>query len=145
MLQQTDPRDIAKLLIGTPVQSWQKTGADGAAATATAETTVGRVGSAFQLGAVHIVPGAALTADPTNNATITVFKRTAGGAATAVAVGVTAASGANATGSWTAWVSVPMTLVSGAFVSAGDVLTVSITKGGSGVVVPQGTIEIYPA
>jgi hypothetical protein len=129
---------------------WPKIAADGAAGTGLAETPIGLIGPGpvgIALGAVQIHPATALTADPTNNATITVSKRTAANPGTAVpiAIGVTAPSGANSTGSWTAWQAVPLTVQPGAgsFVSPGDALTVTITKGGTGVVVPIAFLAGY--
>jgi hypothetical protein len=110
---------------------------------ALAETPVGIIGPgpvAIALNQVQLHPSAALTADPSNNATITVNKRTsaAPGTAVPIAIGVTVASGANSTGSWTQWKAVPLTTQTGAgsFVSPGDTITVAITKGGTGVTVP---------
>ena len=129
---------------------WPKVAADGSAAAATAETAFGIIGPGpvtIAVGQFQYHPAAALTADPTNNATITVSKRTpaAPGTAVPIAIGVTAASGANSTGSWTAWKAVALTTQTGAgsFVSPGDAITVTITKGGSGVVVPQGVLVGY--
>lgn len=143
--------EVAAVLAEIGCFEWPKSAADGAAATATAETMVGVIGpgpSAIALGAVQYAPAAALTSDATNIATITVNKRTlaAPGTAVPIAVGATLVTGTNATGSWTAWKAVSLTVQSGAgsFVSPGDTITVAITKGGTGVVVPQGILVGYP-
>lgn len=145
-----DAAEVGYVAAEIGVFEWPKTAADGAAGTATAETAIGLIGpgpQAIALGAVQIHPAAALTADATNNATITVNKRTAAAPGTAVpiAIGVTAPSGANSTGSWTAWQAVPLTIQTGAgsFVSPGDAITITITKGGTGVVVPQSYVAGY--
>jgi len=126
-------------VLGTPNQSWQKAAADASAATATAETPVGRVGAAVTLGTIYYVPLAALTADNSNYATITVSKRTGAGGAVTVASVTTQITGS---GNWTAFVPVAIPISAGSL-AAGDVLTVAITKTGSGVVVPAGVLEIY--
>jgi hypothetical protein len=118
--------------------TFTKAAADGAAATATAETIVGMIGasSGGPVGNVYFVPAAALTGDPANNATINVFKRTAGGATVLIATLTTTAS-------WTQWKPVQIPTQAGATVAAGDAITYTITKGGTGVVVPAGQINVY--
>lgn len=114
---------------------WAKTAADGAAGNATAETVIGRAAFALPIGhTFYFNPAAALTADNTNNAVITISKRTGGGGAVTVATLTTNV----AAGNWTAWTAVP--IVSTAAVAVGDVLTITITKGGTGVVVPAGVL-----
>jgi len=136
--------EVAAVLAGTGLQTWAKTAADGAAATATAETVIGTVGSAsgFAIGSCVFAPAAALTGDNTNNAVITVAKRTAATPGTPVTIASLTTN--VAAGNWTAWKAVSLTVAAGAFVSPGDVLTIAITKGGTGVVVPQGQLEIFP-
>lgn len=119
------------------VFEWPKVAADGAAATPTAETAIGLVGPGpvqIGLGAITIHPAANLTADPTNNATITVFRRPSGGAAVAIGQATTSVAG---TGNWTAFTPVTVPLQNGATLSPNDSITVTITKGGTGVIVPQ--------
>ncbi len=127
---------------------WPKTVLDGAAGTATAETPIGLVGpgpSSIAVGAVQLNPSVALTGDPTNNATITVNKRTAAapGTPVAIAIGTTLLTGANATGSWTAWKAVSLTPVAGATVAPGDTITVAITKNGTGVITPPFVLTVF--
>lgn len=95
-----------------------------------------------------VVPEAALTADPSNNATITYqFVNGSGGGATAVTAAAT--TNAGGTGSWVA-----STRVAGIALTAtianrswsgqanGVVLQEVIAKGGTGVVVPARVITI---
>lgn len=127
--------EVTATATATPIAQWVKSAADGTAATATSETVVGIVNAAGTIGAVKFAPAAALTGDPTNNAVITLQKRTAGGAATTIASLTTTAS-------WTQWSPVTITISAGA-VAAGDALTVNITKGGTGVVVPAGVLDVF--
>lgn len=123
-----------------PLLRWQKVAADAAAATATAETPLGSIQVATTLSAIKITPLAALTANDTDKATILIQKRTGAGAATTVATLVTNLAG----GSWVAFVPKAIPISAGA-VLAGDVLTLSITKGGAGVIVPISSIEAFGA
>lgn len=110
---------------------------DAAANTTTSETIMGRVAGAMPIGhTLYFSPQGALTADDTNYATITISKRTAGGAATTVATAVTNVAG---TGSWTAFSPVAVTLT--AAVAADDVLTITVAKAGTGVQIPNMVIQ----
>jgi len=115
--------------------------ADGAAGTTTAETVVGHVNWACKLIAARYVPAAALTADNTNNATITVSKRVSGGGSKTTIASITTNV---ASGSWVQWA--PKDLVLGAAadiqIAANSGITFEIAKGGTGVVVPAGTLEL---
>lgn len=118
-----------------------KVAADGAANTATAETAFARISRTGVIVGAWYVPSAALTGDATNNAVLAVDKRDgAGGAAAAVASLTTTAS-------WTAFVPVSLGALTNAAVAAGNVLTFEISKGGTGVAVPAGTliVAIAPA
>lgn len=120
---------------------YMKVAADGAASTATAETAFNRVSRTGTIVGAWYVPSAALTGDPTNNATLALAKRDgAGGASSPVASLTTTAS-------WTAFVPVSLGTLSNASVAAGNVLSLAISKGGTGVVVPAGTliVAISPA
>lgn len=141
------PPDHGNLLASVGVACWNKTADDGAAATTTAETVIGQQGPnvGFTVGSVTFSPHAALTSNDTSYATITVSKRTAGGAATTIAVATTKTTGGGGTGDWAAWTPVTIPVSAGALVSAKDVLTVTIGKSGSGVVVPQGALEVFAA
>jgi len=116
-----------------------KTAADGSAGAATAETVVGAVGAACVIGSVKFTPAAALTADNANYATILVQKRTAGGAPVTIATVTTQITGS---GNWAQWSPVAIPVVAGA-VAAGDAVTYSITKTGTGVVVPAGVLALF--
>jgi hypothetical protein len=114
-----------------------------------AETVIGQMasaGAAIALGAVSLAPAVALAANNTNNVTITINKRTAAAPTVAVpiAVGTTAVSGTNSTGSWVQWSQVQLTVVSGAFLSPGDVITIAVTHASAGIAVPQSLITFFP-
>jgi hypothetical protein len=121
-----------------------KVAADGAAATATTETAFNRVSRTGTIVGAWFAPLAALTGDATNNATLTLAKRdgAGGGASTVAAITTTAVAG-----NWTAFVPVSLGTLSNTSVAAGNVLTFAIAKGGTGVVVPAGTliVAIAPA
>lgn len=114
---------------------WPKAAADGAAATATPETSIGVIGPGplpIDLAAIVIHPSAAVVANSSNFATITIAKRTGGGAPVTLATLDTHLT------SWSAWTPINMVLAAGSvFVSPGDAITVTITKSGAGVVIPQ--------
>lgn len=80
--------------------------------------------------AFYVVADSGLTGDPTNNAVLTIKKRDgAGGGASSMAALTTTAN-------WTAFVPKTFGAVSGGAVAAGSVLTLTIGKGGTGVIVP---------
>jgi hypothetical protein len=115
-----------------------KSTADATASTATSETLIGTVHSGLPVGhIIKINPAAALTADNTNYATITVQKRTNGGAAVTIASANTKITGG--TGNWTAFAPISVSLTAAA--SPGDTITYSISKSGTGVVVPALTLD----
>ncbi len=121
-----------------------KVAADGAAGTATSETAFNRVSRTGTIVGAWYAPSAALTGDATNNATLTLAKRDgAGGGSSSVAAITTTA----VAGNWTAFVPVSLGTLSNTSVAAGNVLTFAISKGGTGVVVPAGTliVAIAPA
>lgn len=123
---------------GTQIVEAAKTAADGAAGTATAETVACGTRNGGRLLAVRFIPAAALTADNTNYATITVSRRNAaGGGKTTVASVTTQITGS---GSWTAFVPVNVP-VSNDALEPGGTLTYEIAKAGTGVVVPVGSFE----
>jgi hypothetical protein len=123
------------------VITWEKAAADGAAATTTAESTIIRAPFALGVFAAYYVPAAALTADNTNFATITIAKRDVNGANSVTLATVT--TQITGSGNWTAFKPVPIPLQSTAVnLAAGEVLTVTIGKSGSGVVVPIGMVHL---
>jgi hypothetical protein len=124
--------------------TWQKTAADGAAGTATAEFPFFCIPFACKVANLKIVVGGAgLTQDPNNYATIILNKRTAGGAAVPVASATTQSGQTNSTGTWVAWTNVytPQAGIVATF-AQNDEATLQITKSGTGVVVPICTIEV---
>lgn len=148
---QNYPPDIANNVAGKAFKSWLLAAV--VAGTDVGEFTIGSIGPYAAAGmtigggTLTLQAGAGtFTANDTNYTTITVNKRTAGGAAVPIAIGSTALTSAvaNATGSMAAWSNVKLTKVAGAFVSPGDVLTVAITHGGSGLAVPASILEIFP-
>lgn len=114
---------------------WPKDAADGAAATATAEVIFYRATVPVRVNSLKVLPSAALTGDATNNATLAVKKRDGvGGSASTVASLTTTAS-------WVQFVTVDMGTPANNVLAAGDVLSVTISKGGTGVAVPVSAIE----
>lgn len=111
-----------------------KAAADGAASTATAESVIYQAKDAQTITALDIVPAAALTGDNTNNATILIQRRSSAG----TLIGTVASLTTNvASGNWVQWVAKSMGTITNGALNPGDFLTLSITKGGTGVVVPQ--------
>ena len=125
------------------IAEYPKQSADGAAATATPETPIGGVGSVdtvpIPLGNCVIHPSSTLAAAGTNFATITVAKRTNGGAP------VTLYTYSTAVSSFTAFTPFVIAPAGGAFVTPGDEITLTITKTGTGVIVPALYLAVYPA
>lgn len=149
---------LLKFLGRMPVPQWNKPAADGAAGTATAETPFYRhplvqsgsplatIVDKLSIKDIKYTPGAALTADNANYATITIRKRSALGADLGVVASVT--TQITGSGNWTAWVAVNLALANSSDstvdMAPGDILTVQITKTGSGVVVPLGELSVTP-
>lgn len=120
-----------------PVHEWrldQATDAPGAVAESSFSTIV----ASTTLTTFKFLPDAALTANNSNYATISVYKRSSG-VQTLLASRTTQITGS---GNWTAWTAVTLTVSTGV-VTAGDTLTVEITKTGSGVSVPAGELVAY--
>lgn len=109
--------------------------ADAAASTATAETVIAEFKAATTLSKVYLAPDAALTADNTNYATITIKVRDgAGGAASTVVALTTEITGS---GDWTAFTKVDLGTLANAVIPAGAVLTKTVAKAASGVQLPS--------
>jgi hypothetical protein len=123
---------------------WDKVAADGAASTATAEHSMFRAPGPTTITAVYYVPDAALTANDTNYATLTLQRRNSDGTnPVTVATINTAITVAPFSGNWLQWTAVPLTLTQANLsLTAGQILTVQITKTGTGVVVPAGSLQI---
>jgi len=89
---------------------------------------------------IQLVPSAALTANASNYATVSVYKRSAGSYGTAVLI----AQLTTASTSWSAWTPVPLALQlsnQASFVS-GDVLTISVAMTGTGVTIPASLVVV---
>lgn len=131
--------DYRKMVFGRTLKV-DKPADDGAAGTATTETGVFRFEEDVQITGIYFVPSAAVTAHGTNFATLLVDKRDgAGGAATNLA---TFATDTVTTDDMAAFVpkALPLTATTADLIlSAGNVLTIEITKGGTGVVIPRGS------
>ena len=125
------------------VYTFKKAAADGMASTATAETLLDEctIRHPGKVVALRFTPAAALTADASNNAVITVQRRPAsapGTPATVLAYTTNVAGG-----NWTAWLAKDfLGATTPIDVLKDDVLTVTIAKGGTGVVVPAGVLEV---
>jgi len=114
---------------------WKKLIDDATANAVTAETFFGKweaVGTVLEL---DFVPSKSVAADPTNYATLTVSKRTGGGAPVVLGSVDTSAT------SWTAGVQVAIPITVGA-IASGDALTVAIAKVSAGVIVPAGELFV---
>jgi hypothetical protein len=123
----------------------EKEAADGAAGTATAERPFHRADTYDQrIKSIRYLPAAALTADNTNYATLRVRKRTSTGGDGGIIASVT--TQATGSGNWTAFKPVTVTLDdtpdSNLDLKAGESLTFEITKTGTGVIVPAGTLQV---
>lgn len=131
-------------LAKAPGALWQKAAADAAAGTATAESLIPRHPRQERVVAIEYIPAAALTANDTDYATLTVYKRAAaGGSQTALASITTKITGGS--GNWTAFVAVDFGTIATPDLLVGDNLTVAITKAGSGVAIPIGFLRVKTA
>jgi len=89
------------------------------------------------------VPSGSVTANDTNYTTLTVNKRTAGGAAVPIAAGSFKTTGGGGIGNLAANSSVVLPGVAGATVAPGDLITLTVTHGGGGVAVPASIVELF--
>ena len=99
----------------------------------TGETAVGILGPgtvSAALSAIQIHPSATFAPSNASYWFIQVWKRTAGGSAVLLASG-SSSSSLNNPVTFTAWVATNLVLVSGAFLSPGDVITAAATKTGT--------------
>lgn len=117
--------------------------ADATADQATGETRIGEIAETGTASLITLTPMDVLVAHDTNYATISVYKRTDGGARVLVASRTTRVTSPGS-GDWAAEVPFALTIATGA-VTAGDVITYAITKSGSGVVVPGFAIALKPS
>jgi hypothetical protein len=156
-LSPNNVNDIGNAVIEVPLIAWAKTAADLTTTqdAGTSETVFGSIGAGPQgipIKSIAFAPAAALTASDTQNAVISVYKRTnydAGAGTVQVLLGTasTFTPGKDGgTGNWNAWTPVNFTMVTAnaPFVSPGDVITMVIAKNGTtGVSVPAGTLSIF--
>lgn len=112
---------------------WKRSASDALATDTMSEQPFASVLASGNVTALAFRPLANLAHDAANYATLSVYKRTGGGAPVLVAQLDTSAI------DWTASIPVVIPIVS-ALVASGDVLTIAITKSGTGVVVPAGTL-----
>lgn len=114
--------------------------ANATAGTAVTESLVEHIRRGGIVRSISLTAPIAVTLDPTNNAAITVSKRTGAGAPAVIATISTIAAG---TGSLVAFV--PFAIPAAAFTAAntvvadGDVITFAIAKGGTGVALTAAT------
>lgn len=116
--------------------------ADAAANTATSEFVIADIPANCTIAAVDVLPTAGLTADNTNNAVLTVkgYNAAGGGGVTVASMTTNVASG-----NWTAFVPKALTLTATTADLdrvADSALTLTITKGGSGVQLPALELRI---
>jgi len=134
--------DIECINEACPAQVSYAKAADAAANTATAETVILQLPAACTIASAEILPTASVTADASNNASITLMGYTAaGGSVKTLATLVTDVAG----GSWTAFVKKSMTLTATTADldrEADSVITLTITKGGSGVQLPAAVYRV---
>jgi hypothetical protein len=127
----TDPRTVVTELFRRQHEVAVTDG--GTAGTGVAESPVATVQGAQQVTQVLFTAPIGVTAAASNNLTVTISKRTAGGAATVVATGVTTAGGLGTLVAL-APVVIPLSTVAGAVILAdGDTLTATLVKNASGV------------
>ena len=90
---------------------------------------------------ISFVPAAAVTADDTNYATLTVTKRDYNGANSATVVAQTTKI-TGGSGDWTIHVPVSLGTLSITALDDGEELVVGIAKAGSGVAIPAGQLVV---
>lgn len=117
------------------------------AAADVAETVIGSVGTGpgLAIGTIVLTVPTPVVSNDTNYTIFTVNKRTAGGAPVVLATGTFKTAASGGMGSVAAFSNVKLTVVVGASVAGGDVLTYAITHGGTGVAVPASVLEIFPS
>jgi hypothetical protein len=120
--------------------TFTKEGDDGAAATATAETPILSAPNGAIILNARYNPSAALTADNTDYATLTVARRDAAGANPEVIAAIT--TEITGTGDWVAFVAEDFAPLANTAIEAGGAVTFEIEKAGSGVVVPAGSLQV---
>jgi hypothetical protein len=112
--------------------------ADAAAGTATVEYPFYLAGTAGTVLGVSYVPAALVVADAANNATILIARRRAGVSAPIASLTTSIAG----TGNIAAFVAAVAAALTNTALAAGDVLTLAITKAGTGVTLPAATLFV---
>lgn len=137
--------DTLRLANGLPTEThsdeniaWSKDSDDAAASDATAERAFYRARGGETVASVHYTADAAITGTDTNNFAITVGRRTGGGARSAI---VTYTNDV-ASGGVSAWVPKSLGTPANTALVADDILTVEITKNGTGQIVRKGTVVV---
>ena len=141
-MQKNLPSDCGDAVVAQGFVNWPVAAIT--AGTPLAEVPVDMQGTnvGLNVGSMYLLPNAALTASNSAYATITVAKRTAGGSPTTIASVTTQITGS---GNWTAFKPVPLNVVAGAFLAAGDVVTVTVAHTGGGVNVPASQLVGFQA
>lgn len=120
--------------------TYTKEADDGAASDTTAETPLFSPESGAVVLSVKYLPSAALTADNTNYATLSVDSRDAAGGSNAVIASIT--TEITGTGDWVAFVAEDFGTLANTAIVAGGAVTFAIAKAGTGVVVPAGALQV---
>jgi len=128
------PADVDRIIRSR----FERNTADAGASTAMPETKFGEVVVTGVVLSILAVFAAAITHDAANYATLTVYKRTAGGAPTAIG------SLSTQTADIPAGVPVAFTIASDT-ITAEDALTLAIVKSGTGVIVPAVAVDVRPS
>ena len=127
----------------THTASWFKEAADSLATTATSERVVFTAPENVTITDVIVEPAAAVTASDTNYATITVSRRDSNGSNQVTVVSeTTQTAGSGGSGSWTAFSGVSLGSLSNTALTAGQKVTIAITKSGVGVSLPILSVHI---
>lgn len=112
-------------------------GADAAANTASAERVIYRSRGKGTVTALFVTPDAAVAASGTDNATVTVRRRNADGSGAVTVAAFTTTTG----NGLSQWVKKNLGALSNTGLTAGQLLTVQITKTGNGVQLPGLLLE----
>ena len=124
--------DVANAIVAQGVFNWPVAPIAGAVSEVPLDLQGPNAGAG--IAAVYFVPGASLAASNSVYLTITVSKRTNGGAPVTIAIGSNQVSGANALGAFTAFVPIALKLVPGSVLNPLDVVTMSIAVTGGAAI-----------
>lgn len=116
----------------------EKHSADSAASDILNQHSFFRAKNAIAVTKVYFLPDAALTADDTNYAVITVHRIGTAGVIGSIS---TKTIGSGGSGNWTAFIPVDFGTIN-VPLAIGDGMSFRITKGNAGVIVPSGTIQV---